>query len=249
MLSPVDPVPLLLVAAAVGTSLLSGVFGMAGGMLLMGILLAVLPVPDAMALHGVCQATSNGIRAWLLRAHVDRMVVGRYLAGALPAAAAAAWMGPVLPRRVVFLLLGGIPLGALLLSRRGLPAVERRGVAETCGATVITAQFAAGASGPLLDLFYLRSAADRRTVVGTKALTQTVGHVLKAAVFATAGAGAAGAAALPRWLLPAMLGGVLLGTGAGRHLLDRLPEASFRAWTRRLVLALSLGAVARGLAE
>ena len=41
--------------AMVGTSFLSGIFGMAGGMILVGILLAILPVPEAMMLHGVTQ--------------------------------------------------------------------------------------------------------------------------------------------------------------------------------------------------
>jgi uncharacterized membrane protein YfcA len=39
--------------AMVGTSFLSGIFGMAGGMILIGILLALLPVPEAMMLHGI----------------------------------------------------------------------------------------------------------------------------------------------------------------------------------------------------
>ena len=54
----------------VATSFLSGLFGMAGGMVLMGLLLLFLPVPAAMILHGVTQVASNGWRAWLWRAHV-----------------------------------------------------------------------------------------------------------------------------------------------------------------------------------
>ena len=43
------PVLAALAAVAVVTSFISGVFGMAGGMLLIGFLLVVLPVPVAMA--------------------------------------------------------------------------------------------------------------------------------------------------------------------------------------------------------
>ena len=60
--------PLLIAALCltmVGTSFLSGIFGMAGGMILVGILLALLPLPDAMMLHGVTQMASNGWRALL----------------------------------------------------------------------------------------------------------------------------------------------------------------------------------------
>ena len=39
-----------------GTSFLSGIFGMAGGMILMGLLLMLMSVPAAMILHGITQA-------------------------------------------------------------------------------------------------------------------------------------------------------------------------------------------------
>ena len=54
-----------LILTMVGTSLLSGVFGMAGGLVLVGVLLVLLPVPDAMALHAVTQIASNAWRATL----------------------------------------------------------------------------------------------------------------------------------------------------------------------------------------
>ena len=55
----------VLCLAMVGTSFLSGIFGMAGGMILVGILLVLLPVPEAMMLHGVTQMASNGWRGLL----------------------------------------------------------------------------------------------------------------------------------------------------------------------------------------
>src|SRR3546814_1021524 len=73
----------------VGTSFLSGIFGMAGGMVLVGVLLAVLPVPEAMALHAVTQMASNGWRAVLWWRHVRWRVVAAYLAGC--AVALAVW--------------------------------------------------------------------------------------------------------------------------------------------------------------
>ena len=52
--------PSILVFAVLGvaslvTSFLSGILGMAGGMILMGVLIAVLPVPAAMMMHGITQ--------------------------------------------------------------------------------------------------------------------------------------------------------------------------------------------------
>ena len=45
----------LIVIAAFLTSILSGVFGMAGGLIFMGLLAWLLPAAVALALHGVIQ--------------------------------------------------------------------------------------------------------------------------------------------------------------------------------------------------
>ena len=57
----------LLAVSALVTSFISGILGMAGGMILMGILLAMMPLPQAMMLHGLTQLSANGWRAWLWR--------------------------------------------------------------------------------------------------------------------------------------------------------------------------------------
>jgi hypothetical protein len=49
--------------AVLATSFLSGVVGMAGSMILMGILLLMMDVTAAMVLYGVTQTAANGWRA------------------------------------------------------------------------------------------------------------------------------------------------------------------------------------------
>jgi len=80
------PVLIIIVAAFV-TALVSGVFGMAGGLLLLGVLAAYLPAAQAMALHGMIQAASNGSRAALLARHIVWPIMGFYLIGTACAAA------------------------------------------------------------------------------------------------------------------------------------------------------------------
>src|SRR5262249_54157758 len=65
------------------TSFISGILGMAGGMILMGVLLACLPLPAAMMLHGIAQFTANGWRTLMLRRNVDWRIFGGYAAGAV----------------------------------------------------------------------------------------------------------------------------------------------------------------------
>ena len=71
---------LLFILGLVGlTSVLSGVLGMGGGLILMGGLAVFLPVPAAMVVHGVAQLTANGSRALIHREHVRRSVLKPYL--------------------------------------------------------------------------------------------------------------------------------------------------------------------------
>src|SRR3954453_19978805 len=54
----------------VGTAFLSGLFGMAGGLILIGVLLALMPRLPAMVSHAITQMASPGWRAFLWRAHI-----------------------------------------------------------------------------------------------------------------------------------------------------------------------------------
>src|ERR1700682_1936081 len=65
--------PLMIAALGllmVATAFLSGLFGMAGGLILIGVLLTILPLPSAMVLHAITQMASNGWRAFLWRSHI-----------------------------------------------------------------------------------------------------------------------------------------------------------------------------------
>ena len=72
----------------IATAFLSGIFGMAGGLILIGVLFALMPVPEAMALHAVTQMASNGWRGALWIKHVSWRAVAAYLGGCVIAFAA-----------------------------------------------------------------------------------------------------------------------------------------------------------------
>ena len=84
--------PLMIAALGllmVATAFLSGLFGMAGGLILIGVLLTILPLPSAMVLHAITQMASNGWRAFLWREHIRWRPVSVYLIGC--ALALAVW--------------------------------------------------------------------------------------------------------------------------------------------------------------
>src|SRR3954469_789928 len=81
------PFAAALTASVLSTSFISGVFGMAGGMILIGFLLSFMPLAPAMALHGITQIAANAARAWLCRPTcvlADRPPLRRRRAGRSP---------------------------------------------------------------------------------------------------------------------------------------------------------------------
>lgn len=237
---------LWLALAVLGTSFLSGVFGMAGGMILMGLLLLVLPVPAAMVLHGVAQMASNGWRAILWRRKTDWRIVLRYVAGLLCASLLFAFVRFVPPRELVLVCLGLIPFLVVLTPEKFVPQAEHRWGAEMCGFVNTAIQFVAGVSGPMLDAFFVRSRSDRRTIVATKASCQTVAHFAKLIYFLSiTGATQSGGpqsggsqAALDEWAMAVAVIMAIAGTTLSKLMLDRMSDVQFRRWTRLLIMSI-----------
>jgi uncharacterized protein len=239
----------LIAGAGLVTSTVSAVFGMAGGMILMGIYAATLPVQAAMVLHGVSQLFANGFRAFLLRRHIFAPGLIWYALGALVSLAVLTALAVVVARPIVFLLLGGIPLAISALPRRIAPSFERPAAAMCCGALVTVANLLAGVSGPLLDVFFVRAEMDRFAVIATKAFTQTASHAIKILYFAALVPGSTDGLDLPLWIYPVLIACAFIGTRIGARLLESLGDARFRMWSARIITALALLYVWRGATE
>jgi uncharacterized membrane protein YfcA len=236
-----------LAAASIATSFVSGILGMAGGMILLGILVAVLPLPAAMALHGVTQLASNGWRAAMLRREIDWRIVRGYAAGALVALGAFTLARVVLPKPAVLIAMGVAPFIGLALPERVVLNVERRGHSFACGLACAALSLTAGIAGPLLDIFFVRSGMNRHRVIATKALTQVLSHFLKIVYYGAIVA--APGAALDMAVAAMMVGTAFVGTSLSGRVLERMSDASFRAWTRRVIMALGVVYLATGVAS
>jgi len=235
---------LTLLASVFATSVLSGVIGMAGGMVLMALLVLLLPVGTAMLLHGAVQGTANGARAWFLRRHVQWRLLPPYLLGAAAALAVFVALTLVPDAGLVLILVGLFPwLARFTPQLRGLD-VTRPLTAVICGTVVTAAQLLAGASGPLLDVFYLDSRLSRYEVVATKALTQTLGHLLKLLYY---GVLVTGPEPPDLWLVLTAMAVAVAGTRLGTGLLDRLDEVRFRRVSSAVILTIATLCLADGL--
>lgn len=232
--------------AVLVTSFLSGLFSMAGGMVLMGILLTMLPVTSAMLLHGITQMTSNGWRAWLWRRHIVWGVVAQFFLGGAAAVLLFALVRYVPDKAVSLIVLGLSPFMAMVVPSRWSPDVTRRGHSVVAGALCMGVQLIAGISGPLLDVFFVKSGLSRQSVVATKAALQVFGHLFKAIYFGALIAGSAEEAfdVAAAVLCVAM---AVLGTNLSRRVLDGMTDTQFRTWSQRLVVLTGTAYLGQGM--
>lgn len=235
----------IILAGVFVTAFISGVFGMAGGLILMGILALVLPVSAAMVVHGVVQSVSNGWRAILHLGWIDWRILGIYLVGSAAAAGLLVWATFELSKPWLFIVLGLVP-AVIWLPKRWVHFDAARPVhAIGCGFAVTGLNVVAGVSGPLLDVFFVDTERDRRAIVATKAATQVVSHFVKIAYYILP-ALSAGSLPQPQWLLIAAPLAIL-GTTLGARVLAVMSDIQFRQWTKWIVSALGLVYVVRGL--
>lgn len=233
-------------AAALGTSFLSGVFGMVGGLILMGVLLLFLPVPAAMTLHAVTQMTANGWRAAVWNQHIMWRVLPGYLLGSAIVFGILALVQFSPPKPWVYVCLGVMPFAARLVPRAHAPEIRRRGAPMLVGALVMALHVLAGVSGAILDMFFLAKDLDRRLVVATKAMTQSVGHAIKFAYFTFVAVAPlkvepvpiSRALELPLWIYVMAAGLAICGTTLAKPVLHRFSNDASQLWSRRLVLAI-----------
>lgn len=217
---------------------------MAGGMVLMGVLIAYLPVSAAMVLHGTAQMTSNGWRAVMWRRNTNYRIFARYIAGLLAAAALFSFIGFVPDKAFVLIALGIIPFLAVLVPARFVPQADDRLGAEACGFLNTSMQFMAGVSGPLLDVFFVRNEMDRRSIVATKAACQTFSHMAKLAYFINI---LGDQAWVDEWAMGLAVVMAVMGTSLSRFVLEKLTDHQFRSWTRRIVMTIGVVYLTQGI--
>jgi len=238
---------LLLVLAALATSIISGVLSMAGGMILMGVFGFFLSVPAAMVLHGIAQTFSNGSRVWFYRRHIKWRVLGYYSIGAFAVLGFFATLTFVPSIGVVFILIGCFPFVALILPTSINLDMERGPVSFFSGIVVTTAQMLAGASGPVLDIFYVKSEMSKEAILGTKAVTQTLGHILKLIYYAFIMA--IDSDLIPVWVIPAVVAAAIFGNYCASLLVTRMSDSQFKQIGRYFIMVIGVIYIAKGVAE
>jgi len=231
---------LTLLVIVLVTATVSGVFGMAGGLMLMGALTLVMPVSAAMVTHGAVQFVSNGWRAVLHRRHIEWRIIVMYGAGSAIAAGLLALVTYDPTKAWVYLMLGLVPGLAWLPKGAFHLDAAKPAHAVACGLTVTGLNVMAGVSGPLLDVFFVRTGLTRHQIVATKAATQAFSHTVKMIFYGAPLLGAATTGLPPWWFFAAAAPLAMLGAWLGGMALNRMSDVNFLKWTRWIVTALGV---------
>lgn len=228
-------VGILIIAASFLTSILSGVFGMAGGLVFMGLLAWLLPVTTALALHGVIQFASNLWRVILHRMHVAWRVLIWFGIGAAVAIGFFSLVIFAPTKFYVFLGLGLMPILVWLPERwLSLDATNRW---HALGGGFISTGLAlvSGVSGPVTDLLFIHTRLNRHQVVATKAVMQAIGHAAKILVYGALLLSASAREIIPLPVTAVAILASMAGIMVGGVILDRISDAHFRTSRRWIV--------------
>ena len=241
-----DLIFIFILVATFATAFLSSIFGMLGGLILMGILISFLSVGPAMVLHGLIQATSNGYRAWLNRQDINWKIISMLLIGSILALIFLFFIAFEPSQILIIFALGLLPYIAWIVPKEIALDITKAGTGVLAGCVVVITNLVAGVGGPLLDVFFQRVDMTRHQVVATKAVAQTIGHISKIIFF-----GGLLTYSLKNWPEPIFLLLAIflsvVGTTLGKKVLDIIDDEIFFRWTQRIVLSVGAVFIGRGI--
>jgi uncharacterized membrane protein YfcA len=226
-------------------SLLSGTFGSAGGTLLLGSLLAVLTVAEAMSLYSVSQLTSTVSRVVLWRHHVKVGLIAPFVLGGASVAVICRFIELLPSKALIYILLGIVPFVTLALPAKILPDIERPHGGVICGGICAALLVVAGSPGPIFDVFFQTTRMTRQEIIANKSLLQSISQLTRFVYFGSFFGSVE--ASLPLWIYFTAVALSLGGTFVASVILHKMDEAAFRRHTRTLIQVISATFVVRGL--
>jgi len=237
-------VGIAMLVAVFATSTLSGIFGMAGGLILLAILLLLLPVGTAIAVQGAIQIVSNGSRAYLSRAFIDWRILGIICIGLFVAGVLLFILRYMPDLATVYITIGLLPI-LVWIPTSWLELDAQKPVhAFICGFIAGGLNLAVGVSGPTVDIFFIRTAMDRRKIIATKAATQVISHAAKIVFYWDA----AMVLSPTEWATVGISAPLAIaGASTGYWVLQRMSDTNFKAWTRWIVTAVGIYYLIRGI--
>lgn len=219
---------------------------MGGGVILMAILLNFLPVGEAMVIHGVVQLVSTGIRIILYNAHIRKELLIKYFVGVLLTVMIFKLINFYPSKAFMYLCLGFMPFLGLTKQIGRQLKITDPGRSFFCGVIVTIAQLAAGVAGPILDVFFINAPLSRFEILGSKAITQAIGHIVKILFYGTLLLSTQQEMTLPSWAYGPIVGLTLVGNYLGAKIVGRMNDTQFRQVSRYLIYLICIPLIIKG---
>ena len=226
---------ILLILIAFGTSTLTAITGIGGGMMLIAVMPGFVPAAAIVPVHGIVQLFSNSSRALFGLRYLRWEFVPAFISGSLIGGLFAAGI-----TREINLEYTPLIIAAYILFTVWGPGLEFRkplkGEFVFIGAAQTGLSMMVGATGPMGQAALLRKGLQRDALVVTAALMMSFTHLTKVALFALLGF-----SFISYWqLIVGMSVAVILGALLGTQLRYKIPESLFRRILRWALTVLAL---------
>lgn len=164
------------------TSLVAGVVGMGGGLMLIAILPSFLPIQALIPIHGFTQMFSNVSRAYFGYKDIQFEVVPKFLLGSIIGVSIIALILDMISIEYIPLFIGSYILLSLW-SKRFNERIKKYENYYLIGFLQSGLSVIVGATGPLTTTLLLKEYGDKDKVVSTAALLMSITHSMKVLVF------------------------------------------------------------------
>lgn len=220
------------------TSLITGMIGVGGGLLLIGILPHFLPTNALIPVHGLTQMASNVSRAYFGRKAIQKEVIPKFLIGSFVGVGLFTLILHQITLSFIPLFIGVYILLSLWSERFNVKMRQYEnyyliGFVQT-GLSIVV-----GTTGQLAIAKLLKDFNDADKVVATSALLMSITHLLKSVVFFYFGFVFFDYARL----IFMMMSGSILGSYVGTKLRHKLKSQTLMVLLKLLLSALALKSI------
>jgi len=226
---------ILLILLAFGTSTITAITGIGGGMILIAVMPGFLPATAIVPVHAMVQLFANSSRALFGWRFLRWEFVLAFIAGSVIGGLIAAGL-----TREINLEYTPLIIAAYILFTVWGPKVEFRkpikGEFVAIGLVQTGLSMLVGATGPMGQAALLGKGLQRDALVVTSALMTSFTHLIKIVLF-----GLLGFSFISYWeIILGMSAGVICGTLLGTHIRYKIPQALFQNILKWVLTLLAL---------
>lgn len=217
-------------------SVITGMMGMAGGVLFLGILASFVETTYIVPIYAAVMIVSTGSRSILFRRHINWKIASRYIMGLLPGAFLGIYVFQLLPKDIIKLSMGIFIMVAIFL-----PVTKKEdrldiGIFLPVGLVAGFFGIFFGASGPFTSSFYIRQGIIKEALIATKATCALLEHILKVLLFGLIGINVLAYGGTLLCLSFAVIPGIYIG----KRLLNKVSDRAFLIAFKVLLFCLAL---------